>query len=157
MTTTPRVSVSSVISLTISWLAWPGLVVLCLLITGLGFMLDRPALFFNLAYAFLALSLFALERTVPHERSWNENDGQTFTSIAHTLVSKGTVQTLVVFSTVIGLSTYVTPASEPGYGIWPPAWPLWIQVILGVIVAEFGLYWAHRIAHEWKPLWRFHA
>ena len=30
-------------------------------------------------------------------------------------------------------------------------------MILGVVVAEFGLYWAHRIAHEWKPLWRFHA
>jgi hypothetical protein len=30
-----------------SWLAWPGLLSLCLLITGYGFTLDRPALFFN--------------------------------------------------------------------------------------------------------------
>jgi sterol desaturase/sphingolipid hydroxylase (fatty acid hydroxylase superfamily) len=30
-------------------------------------------------------------------------------------------------------------------------------VILGLTVAEFGLYWAHRLAHEWVPLWRFHA
>ena len=82
-------------------------------------MLGRPALFFNIAYAFLAVSLYALERTMPHERSWNENDGQTFANIAHTLLSKGMVQTLIVFSAVIGLTTYVTPAAEPGYGIWP--------------------------------------
>ena len=29
--------------------------------------------------------------------------------------------------------------------------------ILGVTVSEFGLYWAHHIAHKWRPLWRFHA
>ena len=34
------------------------------------------------------------------------------------------MQTLIVFSAVIGLTTYVTPASEPGYGIWPRDWPL---------------------------------
>ena len=141
----------------ISWLAWPGLLVLCLLITGYGFTLGRLPLFFNFAYAFLAVSLYALERTMPHERSWNESDGQTFANIAHTLLSKGTVQTLVVFSAVIGLASYVTPASEPGYGLWPRTWPMWIQVLIGIVAAEFGFYWAHRIAHEWKPLWRFHA
>lgn len=120
-------------------------------------MLGMPALLFNLAYAVLAVCLLALERTMPHEPSWNQNDGQTFANIAHTLVSKGAVQTLLIFSTVIGLSSLVTPTAEPGYSIWPRTWPLWVQVILGVVVAEFGLYWAHRIAHEWKPLWRFHA
>jgi ornithine lipid hydroxylase len=156
---TPNTSVTpdDSVKWVISWLAWPGLLTLCLLITLCGFLLGRPALFFNLAYAFLAVSLYTLERTMPHERSWNENDGQTFANIAHTLLSKGMVQTLIVFSAVIGLTTYVTPASEPGYGIWPRGWPLWTQVILGVVVAEFGLYWGHRIAHEWKPLWRFHA
>ena len=118
-TTTPR----GPISLTISWLAWPGLLSLCLLITGCGFALGRPALVFNVAYAFLAVSLYALERTMPHERSWNEPDGQTFANIAHTLLSKGVVQTLIVFSAVIGMASYVTPAAEPGYCIWPRAWP----------------------------------
>ncbi len=30
-------------------------------------------------------------------------------------------------------------------------------MVLGLVVAEFGLYWAHRVAHEWMPLWYFHA
>ena len=141
----------------VSWLAWPGLLALCLLITAGGFALGRPALSFNVAYALLALCLFALERGMPHERSWNQNDGQTFANIAHTLLSKGLVQTLVVFSAAIGLASYVTPAAEPGYGIWPRGWPMWLQVIMAIVAAEFGFYWAHRIAHEWKLLWRFHA
>jgi ornithine lipid hydroxylase len=141
----------------IAWTAWPGLLAICCAITAYGFTLDHPALFFNIAYAFLAISLFALERTMPHEHVWNENDGQTFANIAHTLTSKGVVQGVVVFSTVIGLATYVTPASEPGFGIWPRTWPMWTQVVLAIVVAEFGLYWAHRIAHEWPWLWRFHA
>jgi sterol desaturase/sphingolipid hydroxylase (fatty acid hydroxylase superfamily) len=145
------------IRLTMSWLAWPGLLTICLLITGYGVHAGRPALFFNLAYAVLIVSLLVLERRMPHEPSWNENDGQTFANLAHTLLSKGLVQTIVVFGTVIGITTYVTSAAEPGYGIWPRGWPLWTQVLLGIAVAEFGLYWAHRIAHEWPPLWRFHA
>lgn len=141
----------------LSWAAWPGLFLICLVVTGYGFAEEKPVLFFNIAYLFLAVSLFALERYMPHEPAWNEDDGQTFANIAHTLLSKGTVQTLVVFSTAIGLAALVTPAAEPGHGIWPRHWPLWIQVIMGVTAAEFGLYWAHRIAHEWMPLWRFHA
>lgn len=141
----------------VSWLAWPVLFAVCLTITGYGFEAGRPVLYFNLAYVFLALSLFLLERTMPHEPVWNKNDGQTFANIAHTLMSKGGVQVLVAFSAVIGLASYLTPMSEPGFSIWPRQWPMLAQVVLGVVVAEFGLYWAHRLAHEWLPLWHFHA
>lgn len=149
--------ISNKIKYIISCAAWPGLLSLCLLVTGYGFSLGKPVLFFNLAYAFLALALFALERFMPFEKSWNDDDGQTFANIAHTLTSKGTVQTIVIFSAAIGIASYVTPASDPGYGIWPRHWPMAVQVVMGVYLAEFGLYWAHRIAHEWLPLWRFHA
>ena len=141
----------------LSWIAWPGLLAICLLITGYGFVMDMPVLFFNLAYVFLIIALLALERFMPYEPHWNEDDGQTLANIAHTLLSKGSVQTLVIFSAAIGLADLVTPASQPGHGIWPREWPLWIQVIMGVVSAEFGLYWAHRLGHEWLPLWRFHA
>lgn len=98
---------------------------------------------------------------MPHEPSWNEDDGQTFANIAHTLSSKGTVQTVVIFSTAIGLAGLITPVAGSGYGfwpdLWPREWPMAAQVIMGVIIAEFGLYWAHRLAHEWEPLWHFHA
>jgi len=31
------------------------------------------------------------------------------------------------------------------------------QVCLGVVAAEFGLYWVHRAGHETAAVWRFHA
>ena len=145
----------------LSWSAWPGLMVLCILITQFGFMIGKPILFFNLAYLFLAVTLLFLERFMPHAAEWNDRDGQTIANIAHTLASKGTVQALLLFSASIGLAKLVTPMSEPvthGLGeIWPRDWPLVIQVVMGVAVAEFGLYWAHRLAHEWMAIWRFHA
>lgn len=126
-------------------------------LTVFGFSTGWPVLSFNIIYLTLAFLLLALERFMPHEVQWNENDGQTFANLAHTLLSKGVVQGLVVFGGVIGLTSYVTPLSEHGYGIWPREWPLFVQVVMGLTAAEFGLYWAHRIAHEWYPLWRFHA
>lgn len=141
----------------LSWAAWPGLFAICLTITAQGFAAGHPVLFFNLAYLFLIVSLLTLERFMPHEPSWNEDDGQTWQSIAHTLTSKGTVQAIVAFSATMGLASLISPASEPGYGIWPREWPIWIQAIMGVYAAEFGLYWGHRTAHKWWPLWRFHA
>ena len=141
----------------LAWTAWPGLLVICCAIMSIGLAAGRPALYFNISYGVLALSLYALEQAMPHEKVWNESDGQTFANIAHTLTSKGVVQAAVIFSTAIGIAAYVTGAGEPGYGLWPRAWPMWVQVTMAIALSEFGLYWAHRIAHEWKPLWRFHA
>jgi sterol desaturase/sphingolipid hydroxylase (fatty acid hydroxylase superfamily) len=141
----------------VSWSLWPFLFGSCLLITGYGFYIDKPVVFFNIAYLFLAISLYIAEQRMPHEPQWNNDDGQTFANIAHTLSSKGTVQTLIIFSSAIGLASLITPASEAGYGIWPREYPMVLQVGLGLVLAEFGLYWAHRLAHEWLPLWHFHA
>lgn len=141
----------------VSWAAWPLLLTLCIITTAIGFAGGIPVIAFNVTYFSLALILLSLERVMPHEIEWTKPDGQIWSDIAHTLVSKGTVQTLIVFSSVIGLAQLVTPMGTPGHGIWPRGWPMWAQVLLAVVAAEFGLYWGHHIAHKWKPLWRFHA
>ncbi len=141
----------------LSWVTWPALMLICIGITTYGFVIDKPIIFFNLSYLVLVVSLLFLERLIPHEIEWNEDDGQFLPNIYHTLSSKGTVQVLFVFSAAMGLAHIITPTTEPGYSVWPRDWPLWAQVILGVYTAEFGLYWAHRLAHEWWPLWRFHS
>lgn len=140
-----------------SWMIWPLLLTICVVITAYGFAGPYPMVVFNVAYAFLIISLFFLERWMPHEKKWLHNDGQTFANIAHTLSSKATVQGILIFGGVIGLTELITPLDAPSYSIWPRDWPMWIQVIMGLVVAEFGLYWAHRLAHEWPILWRFHA
>ena len=141
----------------LSWITWPVLMAICVAITMYGFEQGAVLLYFNLAYFFLAVSLFFLERWMPHEKEWEKPDGQTFASIMHTLSSKGTVQGLLLFGGVIGLAELITPVHEPGEGIWPRDWPMWAQVLLGLVAAEFGLYWVHRAGHEVPFFWKFHA
>ena len=141
----------------LSWVLWPLLFGICMAITAVGAQSDQLLLYFNIAYLFLIISLFLLEKYMPHEREWLNPDGQNIASILHTLSSKGSVQLLFLFSGIIGLAELISPASEAGYGIWPRDWPLWAQVILGVVAAEFGLYWVHRAGHETAFMWRFHA
>ena len=116
--------------------AWPALLVAATAATAYGFARGAPILAFNLTYLALVASLLALEHWMPHEESWKPHDGQLMLDLGHTLVSNGTVQVLVVFSGVIGLSALI---------------------VAGLAVSEFAAYWAHRTAHEWRPLWYFHA
>lgn len=152
----------------LSWVLWPGLFGLCMVVAGYGFANDEAVcvgsvcapgsiVYFNAAYIFLIIALWRLELWMPHEREWLRPDGQNFASIMHTLSSKGTVQSLFIFSGVLGIAEWITPMDQVGYGIWPRDWPLALQVILGVAAAEFALYWGHRLAHETPILWKFHA
>ena len=60
------------------------------------------------------------------------------------------------------LFTYalIKPAASlnlPISGIWPHAWPIWIQAVLMVLVVDFLRYWLHRASHENDTLWRLHS
>ena len=137
--------------------AWPALLAAAVAATAFGFAHGAPVLAFDLTYLALVGALLALEHWMPHEESWCPRDGQLVLDLGHTLVSNGTVQVLVVFSGVIGLSALIVASGHHGLGLWPRDWPLAAQVVVGLCVAEFAAYWAHRIAHEWRPLWYFHA
>ncbi|MDN3648095.1 sterol desaturase family protein [Reinekea marina] len=47
--------------------------------------------------------------------------------------------------------------ANPTLHNWVLALPLALQVLLLVICADFVLYWEHRLFHEHKKLWPFHA
>jgi sterol desaturase/sphingolipid hydroxylase (fatty acid hydroxylase superfamily) len=138
----------------LSYVLWPAIISACICATGIGIVEGHAALHFNVTYFVLALVLFALERVLPHERTWLANDGQIGADLAHTLLNKVFVQILVVVGVAVGIAE---AAAAKGGGLWPTHWPLAMQVILGLVIAEAGLYTAHRLGHEWKPLWRFHA
>lgn len=138
----------------LSFLLWPVILSTCIYVTALGLAADHAALYFNITYICLALGLFTLERLMPHERKWLQNDGQMAADLAHTLLNKGFVQILVIVGLTIGIAEV---AASKGGGLWPAHWPIAFQIILGLVIAEAGLYAAHRVAHEWPLLWRFHA
>jgi len=137
-----------------SYLLWPALVAAALAANHAGLRIGYPIVFFNASYLALAGALFMLERIMPHEARWRDDDGQLIPDIGHTLVSKSMVQILIASLTVMGAADALELS---GASWWPHGWPLPLQILLGLVIAEFGFYWAHRLAHEWPLLWRFHA
>lgn len=143
------------LSIILDYLLWPAILCGGLAAMHYGISHGKGPTVFNITYLCIASLLFFLERVRPHERKWQKSDGQFWQDLAHTLTTKILVQVIIISLINFGI-VHQLGARESG-GIWPGHWPMAAQVLLGLVVAEFGLYWAHRIAHEWMPLWRFHA
>jgi sterol desaturase/sphingolipid hydroxylase (fatty acid hydroxylase superfamily) len=138
----------------LSYGLWPGLLGGCLWLNGQALESAHPIAFFNVVYLLLAVVLLGLERLMPFEPAWLENDGQAGADLGHTFINKGLMQLVASGVVAMGIAQAVDP--NPG-GPWPGSWPVWAQVALGLVIAECGLYLAHRLAHEWPKLWCFHA
>ncbi len=140
----------------LAYFLWPWWLFSSIALTSIGFSLEQPLLYFNLAYALLIAQVALAERYLTFSPLWQQPDGQNLANIAHTLSSKGVLQALTFILLLLGFSE-ASWQNLPNFGLWPVHWPLALQVILALLVGEFALYWAHRLAHEWPPLWRFHA
>ena len=134
---------------------WPGLMLAAMVGMAWGMAHGRGPLVFNCVYLLFAATLYVLEKVRPHEIEWSKSDGQEGADLSHTLFTKVAVQVTVVALTNFGLTQQF--GDRASGGIWPGSWPIWAQVGAGLIAAEFGLYWAHRLAHEWLWLWPYHA
>jgi len=105
-----------------------------------------------------ALMILVLERVHPHHVPWNTSHGDEKTDGLHLIVSMVVVPELLRVSLlVLLLGVAVALSSALGMMSWPTHWPLFFQVTLAMVIAEFGSYWAHRLMHEHPLLWRIHA
>lgn len=130
--------------------AWPFLVLSSAAILAYGFSIGREVLFFNLSYTWIVICLLLLEWKMPYRRDWRKSDGQLGVDLGHTILNKGLVQLFIV--QLLGLNLIDSSGNT-----FAQQFPLFAQVVLGLVVSEIGLYAAHRLAHEWSWLWRFHA
>jgi sterol desaturase/sphingolipid hydroxylase (fatty acid hydroxylase superfamily) len=136
-----------------SYLSWPVLFAGSIAIVAQGPTLEAQKRLFLLAYALLLTTLGVLERVMPHERAWLADDGQTWADLGHTLTLKGTSFVLTFLVVTTGSAAAGTHAGR----YWPLGLPFVVQVALALALAEIGMYAHHRLAHEWRPLWHFHA
>lgn len=137
---------------------WPLLYFGALIGAGFAFASAAPIMWFNAVYAALLGSIFLLERATPHRAEWLEHDGELLNDIGHTLLTKGAAQLAVAATSIVPMAVAtVTRTDDHVSQLWPTYWPLIAQVVLALVIAEFGLYWSHRIAHENLFFWRFHA
>lgn len=127
---------------------WPHLVLLALwpawtLLTVASGVPATPALLAWLV--FNALLLGVAERWRPHRRDWQPTR-------AH-LRRDGTVWGLNILADgAAGAVVALVAIAFAG----DSQWPLALQVVAGILVAEFGSYWLHRWSHAEGWLWRVH-
>jgi sterol desaturase/sphingolipid hydroxylase (fatty acid hydroxylase superfamily) len=99
---------------------------------------------------------FLFEWAIPYRQEWSQSHGDEWTDAGHAFLS-GPPSDLIrgaMVGGMVALATWIS--AHAGGGIWPTSWPLALQVVLALVVAELGNYWAHRLQHStW--LWRFHA
>jgi sterol desaturase/sphingolipid hydroxylase (fatty acid hydroxylase superfamily) len=144
---------------TLTYCSWPMVFFLGLTGAYFAFSSEHPIATFLAVYAGAVASLFLLERYIPYETEWLQSDGETVNNIAHTLLTKGLVQLAATAAVLFPMLTaiFLQPLAAMKFDLWPSQLPMVVQVTLALMIAEVGLYWAHRIAHETVFFWRFHA
>lgn len=154
-----RFQSSSRLYAAVSSLLWPAIFCGGLVGSYFAFHSQMHLLWFNVVYFSVVVTIALFERLMPYEETWLDPDGETFNNIAHTLLSKGAVQIAAAIGTSFPMvvATVAQPFLSHKANIWPEQWPMALQVVLGLVIAELGLYLAHRLAHEHLSLWRFHA
>ena len=96
------------------------------------------------------------ERVHPAYPDWNRARGDIVTDLWHGLISNVTLPEVLKFGLMAAMLSVGLPEGA-GLGLWPSTWPLFGQLVLALIVGQFGEYWTHRALHEVPWLWRFHA
>jgi sterol desaturase/sphingolipid hydroxylase (fatty acid hydroxylase superfamily) len=95
---------------------------------------------------------FAAERAAPFFENWNDHDAHAdnTSNILHIIVYEYQATVGVLLIPVI---CWLFPFQ----GLWPTQWPMWAQVVMAFIIADFAFMMMHYVSHRYAPLWRLHA
>ena len=93
---------------------------------------------------------FAAERILPYREEWNTGLDDAGRDAAHAVVNETSILASVA---VIPLLAAMTPFHQ----WWPASLPFVAQVLLAVLVADFGITTIHLASHKVGWLWRLHA
>ncbi|NWB98293.1 sterol desaturase family protein [Pseudomonas gingeri] len=93
---------------------------------------------------------FLAEWGLPYEPLWNHSKADRFRDIAHGLVNESLNALGLLVLPILALWL-------PFAVVWPQTWPLWLQLLLAVVIADAGITLAHYASHRLPWLWRLHA
>jgi sterol desaturase/sphingolipid hydroxylase (fatty acid hydroxylase superfamily) len=99
----------------------------------------------------------ALERVIPYRRDWRMRAARRLradTAFFGLAIVTGLVLDVVAVAAVYEVAARL--ADWFGGTLWPTSLPLAVQLVLAILVADFGHYWAHRALHDVPALWRYH-
>lgn len=99
-----------------------------------------------------------LERLTPFRQEWNAPQGDLATDLLSTGVLVGLTEPLLKAAAPVALvALYGLTQTVGGWRLFPTALPFLVQVLLAMLIAEFGSYWSHRWHHGNRRLWWLHA
>ncbi len=104
-----------------------------------------------------ATAVLALELLLPYRKTWRPAGRTVAWDITYLAAIQVLLPGLFSFAVVSVLPWLTATLSLSTEGIWPHHWPLAAQVLLLLLIADFGRYWLHRAAHTVMPLWALHA
>lgn len=113
--------------------------------------------YYGHSYAWIGLLLalaiaivFMAERAAPTFDTWNESQGDDGATVAHAIVYEiSNINGVLLIPVIVWLF--------PFEGIWPTQWPLIVQLLMAVLVADFSFTMVHYYSHRVPVLWRLHA
>ena len=111
---------------------------------------DYSYLWIGLSFCVAVGLSMLMEWVLPYEPEWNEGHADAGKDIAHGVAYEvANISALLL----LPLITLINPLK----GIWPSSLPLAAQLLLAVVVADFGMTMIHYWSHRLPLLWRLHA
>ncbi|MBH3450679.1 sterol desaturase family protein [Pseudomonas putida] len=110
---------------------------------------DHPLWLLPLLASAVLLS-FTCERLIPYKAAWNQTQGDGRRDLCHALINE--CLTLCSVAAIPLLAHWL-----PGAGFWPDQWPLALQLLLAIALADLGITLVHYASHRSPLLWRLHA
>ncbi|NIF27555.1 sterol desaturase family protein [Pantoea sp. Tr-811] len=104
----------------------------------------------------LALLLAAIlssrlgEALMPYKPAWNQHRDQGPRDLCHALVNESL--NMASIACIPLLASWL-----PATGLWPGHWPLALQLLLAIVLADLGITLVHYASHRSAALWRLHA
>lgn len=130
---------------------WSAFVAAGLTAAWMGVALGHDAdLSVMLATVAAGVALMGLERLRPEREAWRTWSAESWQDIGHLFAGFGAG----VFGGT-ALARWLVPHAL--VAVWPANWPWPAQVVIGLGVMEFFLYWQHRAVHHVPALWHLHA
>ena len=111
-----------------------------------------------LKYMFLILVvangiIWAFEFIYPYNLEWRPDKKTLKLDIFYSLSATILITTLLKLM----LFKLYTSFDWNFLNIWPKEWPIFIQLILAIVYADFFIYWFHRWCHRHDRGWRLHV
>jgi sterol desaturase/sphingolipid hydroxylase (fatty acid hydroxylase superfamily) len=115
----------------------------------------------SLAIFTFVTSLFFLvllsEQLFPYKEKWKGLGREELKDVVHSLLGTNLGTVLgSVFNTFIAATIIQYSSVLDGFNLWPIQIHMSFQVLILIVLSDFGRYWQHRLHHKYSSLWLFH-